>query len=73
MRKLNRDQVIALLKEKQGDRTAVELAADLGITPQYLSDVYLGKREPGVSILEKLGLYREWAYYRDTKREEVSQ
>lgn len=32
------------------------LAAQLGVSPQYLGDVLNGKREPGESILEALGL-----------------
>jgi len=58
-----RDQVISILKKRQGERTQSELADELGVSQQYLCDVYAGKRYIGVKILEALGMYREWAYY----------
>lgn len=61
-KKLNQDQVIDLLRKRQGDRTAKELAEEFGITPQYLSDVYLRRREPGPGILVPLGLEAETVY-----------
>ena len=36
--------------------SAQALAAAWGISAAYLSDVRLGKREPGPKILERLGL-----------------
>jgi transcriptional regulator with XRE-family HTH domain len=57
-----REDLLKLLREKQGDRTAKQLAEELGITPQYLSDVFLGKRDPGESILEGLGLKKSTKY-----------
>lgn len=61
-RKLSKDQVIGILRKRQGERTAKELAIELGITPQYLSDVFAGKRELGPSILSGLGLESEIVY-----------
>lgn len=62
-KKLTRDEVIEILRKKQGERTAKELADELGITPQYLSDVFLGRRDIGPSILRPLGLESEVVYH----------
>lgn len=40
------------------------LAARLGVSPQYLNDVLLGRKEPGEGILEPLGLERVVSYRR---------
>lgn len=53
---MNREQVIALMKSRQGERTAKEFAEELGISTPYLSDVYSGRRDPGESILSRLNL-----------------
>lgn len=60
--RLNTSQVLELLKRLQSGRTARAFAESLGISPQYLSDVYLGRRDPGPEILAKIGLTREWSY-----------
>ncbi len=62
MKRLTKESIISLLRKKQGDRSAKELAADLGVTPQYLSDVFLGRREPGPAILRGLRLEAEITY-----------
>ena len=56
---LNQDQVIQLLRKRQGDRTAKELAEELGISEQYLSDVFQKRRDIGPALCEGLGLERE--------------
>jgi predicted transcriptional regulator len=62
-KRYSRDEVIELLKKRQSDRTQKELAEELGISQQFLCDMYAGVRDPGVKVLESLGMYREWAYY----------
>ena len=62
MKPLTQPQVIELLKKRQGNRPARELADELGISAVYLSHIYNGKREPGPSVLAKLGLEREVIY-----------
>jgi predicted transcriptional regulator len=57
------DQVMGILKKRQGERTQKELADDLGVSQQYLCDVFAGKRFIGERVLSALGMYREWAYY----------
>lgn len=39
-----------------------EAASALGVSPQYLSDVLSGKRDPGPAILKALGLRRAITY-----------
>lgn len=34
------------------------VAADLGISPPYLSDIMLGRRKPGPKVLKALGMER---------------
>jgi transcriptional regulator with XRE-family HTH domain len=60
---LTKDQVIALLKKRQGERTQQELAEELGVSQQYLSDVLLGRRDPGPAVLDKLNLRQEMVYF----------
>jgi len=59
---MNREQLIAALRKRQGKRAQQDLAAELGISPSYLSDIYKGKREPGEQVLSKLGLERQVGY-----------
>jgi hypothetical protein len=61
-KQLTVDQIIALLKKKQGDGTQRDLAKELGVSQQYLNDVYLHRREPGESILKGLGVVRRVVY-----------
>jgi len=49
-------QVIRELKTRQGERSLRQFARELGISAAYLSDVYLGRREPGPKVLQSLGL-----------------
>lgn len=39
-----------------------EVARTLGVSPQYLHDVLNGKREPGPSILQGLGVQKVVSY-----------
>lgn len=53
---LTRDQVIEMLKENQGERSIRQQAITLGVSAAYLSDVYLGRRDPGPAILRHFHL-----------------
>ena len=55
---LNEEQVIAVIRKEQGERSLRQFAQELGISPAYLSDVYRGNRAPGPAILGRLGLVR---------------
>jgi transcriptional regulator with XRE-family HTH domain len=58
----NVKELLALMKRLQGERSSTEFAADLGISKQYLSDIYNGRREPGESVLNALDLTRTVTY-----------
>lgn len=58
MKRLTREDVIELLQRKQGDKTQVEFAAEIGISPSYLSEIYRGTREPAAKVLDWLKLER---------------
>ncbi len=53
---MNTNDVIELLWERKGRGSSKELAASLGISQSYLSDVFKGKREIGAKITGALGL-----------------
>lgn len=64
-KQLTLDDVIALLKkrcEEAGSQRA--FAIDSEISPQYITDVLRGKREPGAMILEALRLEKV-IFYRE--------
>lgn len=58
-------EVTALLIERQGSRTQKDLAEEMGVSAQYLSDVLSGRRGPGQSILAYLGL--EVGYFKSER------
>ena len=62
MKALTKKQLIEALRKMQGDRTAKDFAASIGVSQAYLSDVYHGRREPGPAILGLLGLQKQTAY-----------
>lgn len=59
---MNVEQVRSLMKKQQGERSLRTFARDLGITPAYLSDLYLGRRDPGEKVLSKLNIQRRIIY-----------
>jgi|GEM_PF-1831074 len=61
-KRLTVDEVIALMRKRQGDGTQRDLAKELGVSQQYLNDVYLRRREPGEAILKGLGVVRRVIY-----------
>lgn len=50
--------VVDMLAKKRGARPWRELAAEIGCSAAYLSDVINGRRDPGPKILDFLGLER---------------
>ena len=50
------EQVVSLLRTRQGDKSQSALAAEIGVTPAYITYVYQGRKLPGPSILRYLGL-----------------
>jgi transcriptional regulator with XRE-family HTH domain len=59
------DPITELKKEIQRARvTQNEFARQLGISPQFLSDILKGNRSPGTAVLERLGLEKRVIYRR---------
>lgn len=50
------EEVVAMMKRKQGDRSLREYAKEIGVSAPYLSDIYMGRRSPGEAILKPMGL-----------------
>jgi hypothetical protein len=48
-------ELLALMKKIQGEKTITEFAADLGISKQYLTDMYNGRKAPSDSVSLQLG------------------
>jgi transcriptional regulator with XRE-family HTH domain len=59
---MNLDQFLEFLKNQQGKQTAQQFASRLGVSPQYLSDVYNGRRPPGESITSALNVEKAVVY-----------
>jgi transcriptional regulator with XRE-family HTH domain len=51
-----KDDVVEKLKEGQGAQSLRSYARSIGCSASYLSDIYLGKREPGPKVLAHLDL-----------------
>lgn len=65
---LSPDAVLGLLRrEADAAGSQGKLAEQLGVSPQYLSEVMRGKKEPGPAILAPLMLSREVRYRKLTK------
>jgi transcriptional regulator with XRE-family HTH domain len=62
LKRMNLDQFLEFLKKQQGNQTAQQFASRLGISPQYLSDVYNGRRPPGESITSALKVEKSVVY-----------
>ncbi len=54
--------VTALIKSRQGTQSAASYARTLGISPQFLSDVYKGLRGPSKEMLNSIGFVRVLMY-----------
>ncbi len=62
VKRMNLDQFMEFLKKQQGEQTAQQFATRLGVSPQYLSDVYNGRRPPGESITAALKVEKKMVY-----------
>jgi transcriptional regulator with XRE-family HTH domain len=62
LKKMNLEQFLEFLKKQQGGQTAQQFASRLGVSPQYLSDVFNGRRPPGESITSALKVERSVIY-----------
>lgn len=59
MKIYTRDDVIRMLKNRQGSKRAKHFAEELKVSAPYLNDVYAGNRPPSPKILSFLGLGKE--------------
>jgi hypothetical protein len=55
---------IEMLRERCTRSNQKQVAAELGVSPQYLNDVLARGKEPGEKILKALGLRRVVRYER---------
>ena len=55
---MDREFIIRELRKRQGGRSLRQFAKHLGISAPYLSDIYLGKRDPGPAILSQMKLVK---------------
>lgn len=57
---LTTDDIVAMLKKKQGKQYQKDFAANLGITASQLSDIYTGRRAIfNDKVMAYLGIKRE--------------
>jgi hypothetical protein len=49
------EELLGLMKKIQGEKTNTEFAADLGISKQYLCDIYNGRKIPSETVSATLG------------------
>lgn len=61
-KRLTADDVRAQIRASIGYGTAQDFALAIGVSPQYLCDVLLGRKEPGDKILRGIGLVRVVEY-----------
>lgn len=50
--------LLEIMKTLKGEQTQKEYAHKLGVSAQYLNDVFNSRRDPGAKILEPLGISR---------------
>lgn len=48
-------ELLGLMKKIQGERTNTEFAAEIGISKQYLTDIYNGRKVPSDTVSGALG------------------
>jgi hypothetical protein len=58
------EELIAIMKRVQGEKTLTEFAAELDLSKQYVSNVFNRHKEPSERLLEKLGFMRQTTYVR---------
>jgi hypothetical protein len=52
-------ELLALMKKIQGEKTNTEFAAELGISKQYLTDMYSGRKAPSDNVSSQLGFQQK--------------
>ena len=59
---MGRDDLLTYLRSLIGNGSQLSFAEAIGVSPQYLSEVLNGRRDPGNSILEAIGVERIVTY-----------
>lgn len=59
LRILTQDDVLCLLRKRQGEGTASSLAKEIGISAAYLSEIMRKTRGPNKAVLKFLGLQKQ--------------
>jgi transcriptional regulator with XRE-family HTH domain len=54
--------IVRRLRKLCAESSQKNVADELGISPQYLCDILKGRRQPGASVLQALGLTRKVSY-----------
>lgn len=60
------EDLLAIMKRVQGEKTLTEFAAELDLSKQYLSNVFNRHKEPSERLLDKLGFTRQTTYVRSS-------
>lgn len=53
------DDVVGMLRIRQGERSNSALANEIGVHKSYIGDIYKGRKAPGPTILKYLGIVAE--------------
>jgi hypothetical protein len=53
------EELLALMKKIQGEKTNTAFAADLGISKQYLCDLYSGRKIPSDTVSAAFGFEQQ--------------
>jgi hypothetical protein len=49
------DELLELMKKIQGEKTNTQFATEIGISKQYLTDIYNGRKVPSDTVSAALG------------------
>src|SRR4051812_25656287 len=61
-------EVLHLLKDAQGAKSLTEFADELGVSKQYLSNVFNGHDPPSDRLLKNFGYVRDDIYIREPRQ-----
>ena len=56
------EEVLHLMKDIQGDKPLSAFAEEIGVSKQYLSNVFNGRKSPSSRLLRQFGYSRVAAY-----------
>jgi hypothetical protein len=58
------EDLLAIMKRVQGEKTLTQFAAELDLSKQYVSNVYNRRKAPSERLLDELGFARQTTYVR---------